>query len=427
MKRIALISCLCGFFCWHTAFSQQAAARVIDTSAKPLFRLETAAGFFKLNTEGKITAYQGFLKQAPDTGSSQLANMYDLLRSDIADDFTKAGDKANTAVWLARLRTPDGIFSGKLRVGELLLEKDEKGEAAAVEQWLRPIADSVRILVPRKGKTVATYGDLMRVYVKTLLALQQQDKIAYYLQPLYTVWGNRIPVDARAMASVKPENVRLTDNLEFDYGMALAQTGHAKEGLTIMAKLYLAGDEVSHELENILLRESKKIPGGEAYYQHITDSVHQYYQAKLTAFAAGKVDMNGQPVSFKALKGKYVLIDFWGSWCHPCRASHPHLKELYVKYKDKGFEIIGVAQEMAKTPEECRSLWTGAIAKDSLTWPQIMNNENSDKFDAVKEYAVGAFPTRILLDRDGNIIGRYVGNGPAGSAFTAKLEELLGK
>ncbi len=78
------------------------------------------------------------------------------------------------------------------------------------------------------------------------------------------------------------------------------------------------------------------------------------------------------------MKGKYVLIDFWGSWCHPCRASHPHLKELYAKYKDKGFEIIGVAQETAKTPEEQRQSWTGAIAKDSLTWPQIMNNENSE-------------------------------------------------
>ncbi|HEY4150599.1 MAG TPA: TlpA disulfide reductase family protein [Chitinophagaceae bacterium] len=434
MKRNWLIVCLCSFVCWQTGFSQEAVApavpaakRVIDTSVRPLSRLYTAASFFKIKTEAKIVAFGGFLKQVPDTGNGQLANTYDLLRSDIADDFIKAGDKPNASVWLAKLRTPAGIFAGRSRACELLLAKDEKGEAGDVEQQLRPMADSVRQLLPHKGQVVAVYGDLMRVYVKALLALQQPDKIVYYLQPLYTVWGNRIPIDARAMALVKPEDIRLTDNLEFDYGMALSQTGHAKEGLAILARIYLSGDEVSHELEAILLRESKKMPGGEAYYQHITDSVHQYYRTKLAAFAAGKKDMNGQPVDFNALKGKYVLIDFWGSWCNPCRASHPHLKELYAKYKDKGFEIIGVAQETAKTPEEQRRLWTAAIAKDSLTWPQIMNNENSEKFDAVKEYLVGAFPTKILLDRDGNIIGRYVGNGTGGNAFTARLEELLGK
>ena len=135
----------------------------------------------------------------------------------------------------------------------------------------------------------------------------------------------------------------------------------------------------------------------------------------------------GNPIDFNALKGKYVLIDFWGSWCRPCRASHPHLKELYAKYKDKGFEIVGVAQEHSPTRDESRKLWTDAIEKDGLTWLQVLDNENIKQFDAVSSYGVTAFPTKILLDRDGNIIGRYVGNGPGGMAFTYKLEALLGK
>jgi thiol-disulfide isomerase/thioredoxin len=148
---------------------------------------------------------------------------------------------------------------------------------------------------------------------------------------------------------------------------------------------------------------------------------------KLSLFASNKIDVNGKSVDFAALKGKYVLIDFWGSWCAPCRASHPHLKELYAKYKEKGFEIIGVSQEHAETAEERRKLWTDAIAKDGINWLQVMNNENLEKFDAVKEFGVLAFPTKILLDRDGNIIGRYTGNGAEGEAFAIKLEELLGK
>lgn len=434
MKKNCLVSCLCSVLGMSMAFSQQVvttaaptAKRVIDSSGRPLFALQKTCSYFKLNTEGKIAAYQRFLTQVPDTGTGQLAEMYDITRMAIVTDYATAGDKPNTAVWMNKLHTPGGILSGHIRVADILLSGNEKGEAAGVEQDLRPLADSLGKAFAGSRPAREAYAQLAPVYVKALLVLQQQAAIAAYLQPLYTAYGNKIPVDARARAMVKPEDARLTDNLEFDYGMALSQTGHAKEGLAIMAKLYLSGNEVSHELETILLSESKKIPGGEAYYQHITDSVHQYYRQKLDAFAAAKKDMNGNPVDFNALKGKYVLIDFWGSWCKPCRASHPHLKELYAKYKNKGFEIIGVAQELAKTPEECRALWTGAVAKDSLTWLQIMNNENSEKFDAVKEYTVGAFPTRILLDRNGNIIGRYVGNGPAGSAFTAKLEELLGK
>ena len=80
-----------------------------------------------------------------------------------------------------------------------------------------------------------------------------------------------------------------------------------------------------------------------------------------------KNDPKGNAVSLTALKGKYVLLDVWGSWCGPCRTSHPHLKELYAKYKNQGLEIVGIAQEYG-TLEKSRAAWPKAMAEDGIPW-----------------------------------------------------------
>lgn len=143
-----------------------------------------------------------------------------------------------------------------------------------------------------------------------------------------------------------------------------------------------------------------------------------------TAVAIQKKDINGQAVSLETLKGKYVLIDFWGSWCGPCRASHPHLKSLYAKYKADGFEILGIAQEQSQSLEASRKAWTKAIAEDGINWLQVLNNEDVAQFDAVKAYGVTAFPTKILLDKEGKILARYVGDG---EEIDGMLKKIFGK
>ncbi len=121
-----------------------------------------------------------------------------------------------------------------------------------------------------------------------------------------------------------------------------------------------------------------------------------------------KKDMNGKMVSLEGLKGKYVLLDFWGSWCGPCRESHPHLKKLYKKYKDQ-VVFINVAQENTKDLNEARKLWKTALKEDGMTWTQILNNEGRDKCDMVRLFNISAFPTKILIDPNGIVISRMVG------------------
>lgn len=137
-----------------------------------------------------------------------------------------------------------------------------------------------------------------------------------------------------------------------------------------------------------------------------------------------KKDANGNEVSLATLKGRYVLLDFWGTWCHPCRASHPHLKELYSKYKPEGLEIVGIASENGNDLEKNRKGWLEAIEQDGINWVNVLNNEGIAEFDAVSAYGIAAFPTKILLDKEGRIIGRWIGSS---EELDKKLKEVFGK
>lgn len=107
-------------------------------------------------------------------------------------------------------------------------------------------------------------------------------------------------------------------------------------------------------------------------------------------------DPNGKTVRLSDLKGKVVLIDFWASWCGPCRKNNPHLVEIYHKYHDKGLEIYGVSID------EKGSEWRQAIQQDQLDWVQV--NDNKGWYaPSVFAYDLEAIPASFLLDKDGII------------------------
>jgi len=113
-------------------------------------------------------------------------------------------------------------------------------------------------------------------------------------------------------------------------------------------------------------------------------------------------DPKNNPMKFSSLRGKYVLIDFWGSWCGPCHKAFPRLKELYSKYHDKGFEILGIATESST------DAWAKDIVNNQLPWLQMVDDKTKNV--SAKQFAVTEYPTTVLVDPDGKIIARFAYN-----------------
>ncbi|MEM1357505.1 MAG: TlpA disulfide reductase family protein [Bacteroidota bacterium] len=126
------------------------------------------------------------------------------------------------------------------------------------------------------------------------------------------------------------------------------------------------------------------------------------------------LDPEGQEISLSDLRGKVVLIDFWASWCGPCRKENPNVVKMYAKYKDQGFEILGVSLDNTK------SRWLKAIEDDKLTWLHVSDLKGWRSAFA-QQYGVSSIPQTILLDKAGNILARNL----RGAGLEQKLAEIF--
>ena len=127
--------------------------------------------------------------------------------------------------------------------------------------------------------------------------------------------------------------------------------------------------------------------------------------------------IDGEPFTLSEYdtQGKYTVLDFWGSWCGPCIAGIPEMKKQYEQYRNR-LEIIGIACKDKETA------WRAAVAEHGLPWIQVINDETSAESNVAVRYAVGAYPTKIILSPDKTILFTFVGEG---RDFYEKLDELL--
>ena len=132
-------------------------------------------------------------------------------------------------------------------------------------------------------------------------------------------------------------------------------------------------------------------------------------------------DPQGNIKNLSDLKGKIVLIDFWASWCSPCRAENPNVVRMYNQYKSKGFDIYSVSLDGLPQQPDAKTAWISGIQEDGLIWANHVSDLKGWESSVVREIGFTGIPYTVLIDRDGTIIETNL----RGPDLEAKLNEVL--
>ena len=226
---------------------------------------------------------------------------------------------------------------------------------------------------------------------------------------------------------VAEETIKVTDiKTSFEnYVLAFADT--TKHPVLAMFAMGYAADAQSALMDKIVANMSNRFPT----HQEVSAMITRYGQMKNAqtqqeSKAAGRPgigmqapditmnDVNGKPFSLSALKGKYVLVDFWASWCAPCRGENPNVVKAFNKYKSKNFTVLGVSLD------EKKEAWLKAIKDDNLGWTHISDLKGWSSA-SVSLYGFDGIPYNVLLDPQGKIIATEL----RAEVLDKKLGELL--
>lgn len=258
-----------------------------------------------------------------------------------------------------------------------------------------------------------------------------------------TVTGGALFAAYETIAEAQDANQKRSGELRNEYNAAKQAGDTAKQNAII--KEYEEGEKIVEEMQKEFVKANTTSPVSAFLVRNMygykplaemqeglsmldsTLAPSPYYVAlverieKLEKVAVGKVapdftmnDVDGRPLSLSAYKGKYVLIDFWASWCGPCRRENPHVVELYNEFNDKGFEILGVSLDQKK------EAWLKAIDDDQLAWNQVSDLKGW-KNEVAQLYGVSSIPHTVLLDKEGKIVAKNL----RGDELRAKVAELL--
>ena len=197
---------------------------------------------------------------------------------------------------------------------------------------------------------------------------------------------------------------------------------HADWEASAVAIAHMSGEK----REDAVAHLSNRVKAGrmKAFYEKQVKDYKDRMEAEKkvkTAQASGAVaptftlnDINGKPLSLASLQGKYVVLDFWGSWCIWCIRGIPEMKNYYQKYAGK-FEILGI------DCNDTEAKWKEAVKKHEMPWLHVYNPRDSK---VLSDYAIQGFPTKIIVGPDGKIVKTFVGEDPS---FYQYLDELFGK
>jgi thiol-disulfide isomerase/thioredoxin len=251
------------------------------------------------------------------------------------------------------------------------------------------------------------------------------DIFQLYLSELERMNKDVMKLQGKYQTAMTSGNADEAKKAEIDYSammdnMKVFTKNFVKEHNSSVVSAYIALVQLSNqiegaELESIVANYPAEISNSE-YVVKLKEIAAGLKKTAIGAIAPDFTmnDPGGKPVQLSSLRGKVVMIDFWASWCAPCRQENPNVVKLYQKYNAKGFEIIGVSLD--KTKEE----WVQAIKDDQLSWIHVSDLQFWQN-TAARLYSVNSIPQTYLLDKEGKIIAK----GLRSEQLAEKLNELF--
>ncbi|HLU86660.1 MAG TPA: TlpA disulfide reductase family protein [Taishania sp.] len=315
-----------------------------------------------------------------------------------------------------KLRTNvPGLGIYQLRIGDnpdnAIVIPANIGDHIQLDGDISNLALGVKISGVDWGKTYTEYMKLVSEFSEAqgeLMELQNKVSRDELVQRYFEM---KKPVDDYAREKINqnpgsPFNLVMVNSLMPTTGLE----GYPKENLDAIKKMAesYAKKYSNSPITQSLAEQASQIESGLKEYEMLKAGIKPAPEIELES-------PEGKVIKLSSLKGKVVLVDFWASWCKPCRMENPNVVKLYNKYKNKGFTVYSVSLD------DVKSNWVSAIEQDGLIWPNHVSDLMGWKSYITKLYGVSSIPHTVLVGKDGNIIAV----GLRGEQLALKLEEIL--
>lgn len=329
----------------------------------------------------------------------------------------------NTELYITDDETMARLDTLKLENGKFTYEKEIK-EPTPFFLLLKPTNENMggenAMLFADPGKMTITtkVGDMMNMKVT---GSKSQDDFAVYFKSAQPIIAKGAELRARLEGNqnISEEDVQKAvdtiTNLETENILRFINLHKSSPVSSFLAYTKVATSTDATEINKFLSaldEKGKKTAYGEKVLAAMKKSSSTSIGSPAPDFSLKTPD--GKDVSLKSLQGQYVLIDFWASWCGPCRKENPAVVAAYNQFKDKGFTVLGVSLD------EDGDAWKKAIEKDKLTWTQVSDLQGWTS-SVAQLYNVQSIPANFLIDKTGKIVASNL----RGEALKAKLAEIL--